>query len=385
MNYVEKENSKNKDINISIDKLERQAQKNLNSRLDKMRFRNYTAAEFASTAPHSSTDISFVTATDGTVSLYKGDTLLSGEGSDVSYALLTGFGTGLGGEPGSRNELSNIRYTSSPAREEINEGEVLSTYTDNIHYWINSNGYNEQYDRNGQNKTLSVKGYGDFISSLSNSSKWFYIICNGHKALIYPGLRSVNNGGRVANGLSYLSSVPKGDFYVRRAGSSVREHIEYQVEPYSVGFYKSPIHSGNIRERSTTGPADICYKIKVTRTAVNTSQTRYINYELYNAGYTRRNINAVTPDWYIGVGAILGFESVEKNEANSLYGQLQGPCFLAHSSNNLYHIKETSDNPYGLFYDIDTGDALPAPLVEFQSTSEKTLAYIAGLGVNTPI
>lgn len=62
----------------NIDNLEHQSQVNLNDRLDYMRFKNYTKAEFDSTAPHDDTDISFVTNTDNSISLYKGDTLLSG-------------------------------------------------------------------------------------------------------------------------------------------------------------------------------------------------------------------------------------------------------------------------------------------------------------------
>ena len=367
MNYADKQNKEREKIEKSLSKLEQQSQKNLNSRLDKMRFRNYTETQFNGSKPHSSTDISFVTATDGTVSLYKGDTLLSGEGSfDCEYAALTGWGTGMGGERTGRGE---VRTVSADYRDQIGEGNVLYSYTDSLNYWTNANGYTSHYSYEGETQTLDVRGFGTFRSDLSTENyKTCYIICQGTKAIINPSIKTYYFYNNEQNSETSLSSflVDK-TFYLRRGSSGARESINFKMEIYGIYFG----HASGYSRISDNGTPQ--YRIAVTRTTDSGTSTRYLT-KIYSGPTTGGQKDENTPA-YSGCGFLLGFEKIQKTDNDLLYGQLLNPTLVWNKSSSRISIEETADDPYGFFYDLDTGAELDTPYFEFYNDKERAFAY----------
>lgn len=369
--YAEKRQKQNDALSNEIKTAERQAQKNLNSRLDRMRFRNYTRAEFTSTAPHPSTDISFVTESDSSISLYKGDTKLSSEGSgvDVKYAALVGYGTGIGGERTGQGEIENLRNGS---RENIANGDALGSYTKQISYWVDSHG--EGYSQYLTNKTLDVHGKGDFASSTSDSSKATCILINRSKALVHPGVRdnyySYTNQYPIPN-FSVSMKGPKGDLTVnvRHKNSSnswgSRESIRFTMEIAGM----QPNGSSVTRVCTDLVPQ---YKIKVTKGA----SSRYLDGK-FLGGFFGTSTSSIDT-FFDGSGVLIGCEDIVTS-THLVYGQIKNPGLLWVRNGYVYTIPETSDNPYGFFYDISTGNPLSEPTLEFYNSNERILASILWL------
>lgn len=373
-----------RETNNNIDNVEYQTQVNLNDRLDYMRFKNYTKAEFDSTAPHDTTDISFVTNTDNSISLYKGDTLLSGEGSGFIFrnAVRVGAGTGIGGEPSGNKEIANI-FGYNNARDNTNNNSSMGRLSNQLIYYRATNSTSSgSYWRAGRTMRLNALGRLWFRPAVSNDKRWFPIICNKRKAMVRPGIRSVADYTDIGSGtssgtpgLSALSFSPTGKIYLWRNGQ--RESIEYSLEVTNITFAWSGRYLNNQEVRESRGILNSTYKVKITHTGNGFSKTRFLTREL-EPTYTRRVLGV--DEYILTSGVVFGFDRVEKSDAHELYGQLKDPCILFYSpQRGLRHIKESANEPYGLFYDISTGAALSEPFVEFANTKERDLAYICGL------
>lgn len=356
------------DLDKGLKKVERQTQKNINSRLDRMRFCNYTRSEFTNTAPHASTDISFVTDTGGEVSIYKGDTKISGEGSDVDvkYAALVGFGTGIGGERTGQNEITNLRNNS---REYIDSGNVLGNKRASVSFWIDTNG-NEHYSQYLTTKQTALRGKGDFVSGISDIGKSSCILCYRMKFIVSPFVRSSyyswQNQTPLPNiGVSITAPRVNHSLYLYRKNASgsgwTRETLQFSME---IG--------GLIPYSATTRRACVdlvpTYKIKVTKNGVS----RYID-GLYRGGF----IGARNSSQYSNAcGFLFGCEEIVHTDGSANYGQIKNPGLLWVNNGIIYTIPETPDNPYGIFYDISNGSALREPTLQFYNSTEKNLAYI---------
>lgn len=381
--YAEDQRKKTDSLEKGIKKVERQAQKNINSRLDNMRFRDYTRSEFDSTAPHADTDISFVLEQDQSISLYKGDTQLSGQGSGFIFrnAVRVGAGTGIGGEPSGSKEIANI-FAYNNARDNTNDNYTMGRLSNQLIYYQATSSTSGNYWRAGRTRRLNALGRLWFRPAVRDNKRWFPIICNKHKAMVRPGIRSVadytdigdgtNNG---TPGLSALSFSPTGKIYLWRNGQ--RESIEYSLEVTSITFAWSGRYLNNQEVRESRGISNSTYKVKITHTGNGFSKTRFLTRGL-EPTYTRRVLGV--DEYILTSGVVFGFDRVEKNDVHELYGQLKDPCILFYSPLiGLRHIKESANEPYGLFYDISTGAALSEPFVEFANTKERDLAYICGL------
>lgn len=366
--YNEKQQKTMDSLDKGLKKVERQAQKNLNSRLDNMRFCDYTRAEFNSSAPHADTDISFVLETDQTISLYKGDTQLSSQGSnvDVLYAALVGYGTGLGGErTGNDTELiygldKDIRNTTSLS--------YRGRYNQPIAFWTKGEYGEVIYYGNDSvttNTRLTAYGLEDFRSG---TTPVVPIICNRTKAVVSQNVRGTDGdiitGSSSTDFLPYTSFLYRKTFYVRHIVDGVygpRETLTFSVEPYGLYF------DGNQTSR-TVRTYGCLWKIKVS----DGTNERYLNgvYQDSPSQYMLAdNSNGMLPN----AGFNLGFESVQHTDDDILYGQLRGPGLLWRG---VKVVKETPDNPYGFYYDVSTGAAIAGePTVEFYNKDERNMAY----------
>ncbi len=373
-----------RETNNNIDNVEYQSQVNLNDRLDYMRFKNYTRAEFDNTAPHDDTDISFVTNTDNSISLYKGDTLLSGEGSGfiIKHAARIGTGTGIGGEPYGNNEINNICNSTGVrgSRNTIDNNSNLGKFTNqHVHYWLTGTvGTSTSFNRNGANRTVTFKGRTEFRTNTANNNRWVPIICNKRKVFLRPGIRSVADGASICGSstsepsVSALAFSPRGHVYLWRNGA--RELLEWELFVSQVYFRWNGQYDGSgLKLRESSGMYNADYKIRITHSGDGFSKSRFLS-KTFTPTYTRRTLGE--DDYILTSGILFGFDRVEKNNANLLYGQLREPCLLW----GVNHIKESSSEPYGLFFDISTGDPLTEPFVEFANTRERDYAYICGLG-----
>lgn len=357
------------DLDKGLKKVERQAQKNINSRLDKMRFRNYTRTEFTNTTPHASTDISFVTDTGGEVSIYKGDTKISGEGSDVDvkYAALVGFGTGIGGERTGQNEITNLRDNS---REYIDNGNVLGNKPASVTYWVDTNS-NEHYSQSFTTKQTALRGKGDFVSGISDTRKSSCILCYRMKFIVSPFARSSyysweNQTPLLNIGVSITAPRVNHTLYLYRKTASgsgwTRETLQFSMEIGGLGA----AHATTKRACTDLVPT---YKIKVTKG----SESRYID-GLYRGGFIgARNSSR---QYFNACGFLFGCEEIVHTDGSTNIGQIKNPGLLWVCNGLVYTIPETPDNPYGIFYDISTGSALRKPTLQFYNTNEKNLAYI---------
>lgn len=381
--YSEKVQKTNDDMSKSIDKIEKQAQTNLNKRLDKMRFKNYTASEFASTAPHADTDISFVTNQDSTISLYKGDTLLSGQGTEdetnIAYAVFSRIGggvdgrydpVGLGFVPGQGATRYREPFSDDPIF-------VYGGY-ENWHafHGLNSDNYKQgvvfsfglkhildsRFDTMTEGQTVSGMEYSQPVRMTYN----------------YPFMRSDGNGGFTTEILS------------------ITREIEGVNGLYSqTGGWNGSAYVGTRSLRSY----ELVYrlKIQVTNTVSGTTTTAYIH-DLPGYWSDRTALGNRTPT---PSGFVLGFTDVEDiGLTGSSYAnmpQLKSPHILWFSSStdiqttvgastittrvymNPTLIKDTLSNPLGIKYDVSTGQALSEPLFCFSSRNEQEVGYIMSL------
>lgn len=347
--YTERVQSDNEKLDNSIKKLEKQAQKNLNSRLDKMRFKNYTESEFNSTSPHPSTDISFVTKTNGDVLLYKGDTLLSSEGSgvDFTYALLTGYGTGLGG-----SVANEVAYGTNIRTAMFNE-RWIGSYTDTV---------------DGQTESLDIQAWGGFNSS----TKYGTVICQGTKLLVHSDLSTAADGFSVPRGPLRNSCLVNNTFNLIRNGVQETFGARLEVSKLEgVGGYGG-------RYNRAFSQYNIYYKIIVSRTVGGVTQERTLD-DLYLGSPPNFNKPSDSNAYYPSCGFCLVCSGINNTEDSALHGQIINPAIAwcqNSNSTSASFIKETASNPYGLKYDIDTGAALSTPEVLFASTAERNLAYV---------
>ena len=380
--YTEKQQRELNELNRNIQQVERQAQKNLNARLDNMRFCDYTRTEFDNTAPHAETDISFVLETDQSISLYKGDTQLSSQGSgvDVLYAALVGYGTGLGGE---RTGDQELYYSQTTDKREIIEEmpespyDSMGYYLQDMAFWKDEHGTIWGNSYSTRTTLAYLKGLGDFKST-PHVATAIPIICNRTKAVVSTNVRGVDGesilGYDVNDFLSYTSFLYQKTFYVRRIlenGYGSRETLTFSVEPYGFSY------SGNRTTREVSQYA-VWWKVKVS----DGTNERYLNgvYLDSPSQYMRAdNDNGMLPN----AGFTLGFESIQHIDDDILYGQLRGPGLLWRGTTI---IKETSDNPYGFYYDIATGNPITGePTVEFYNKDERDMAYCLCLPRRTDI
>lgn len=361
--YAEKQQEKMDFLDKGLKKVERQAQKNMNARLDHMRFRDYTRSEFNSTAPHAGTDISFVLENDQSISLYKGDTQLSSQGSgvDVLYSALVGYGTGLGGERTGQGELVYSQNTSyRDVIETSDPDDIFGYYNQTMSFWVNVYGTTWGYTGALRPTNAYVKGLGDFKSSAQDITT--PIIVNRTKAVVSSNVRNTE-GYRVWDPPSGTSLLYTKSFYIRRVledGYGPRETLTFTVEPY--GFH----YTGNSSTRVVTNYSPT-WKIKVS----NGTNERYLT-GVYTSDYSAYMVADSGVGLFPNAGFLLGFTSIQHTDDDILYGQLRGPALLWRG---FLTVEETPQNPYGFQYDIASGDPLDEPTVEFYNEDERNMAY----------
>lgn len=361
--YAEKQQEKMDSLDKGLKKVERQAQKNMNARLDHMRFRDYTRSEFDNTAPHADTDISFVLENDQSISLYKGDTQLSSQGSgvDVLYSALVGYGTGLGGERTGQEELS---YSQNPSYRDVIEtddpDDIFGYYNQNMSFWVNIWDTTWGYTGAARPTNAYVKGLGDFKSSAQDIV--MPIIVNQTKAVVSSNVRNAE-GYRIWSPPSGTSLLYTKTFYIRRIlqdGYGPRETLTFTVEP--AGFR----YTGNSSTRVVTNYTPM-WKIKVS----NGTNERYLT-GTYTSDYSAYMVADSGVGLFPNAGFLLGFTSIQHTDDDILYGQLRGPALLWRG---FLTVEETPQNPYGFYYDIASGDPLDEPTVEFYNQDERNMAY----------
>ena len=73
-----------KDTKKQVDAIHTQVQRNINSRLAGLRFRDMSQADFDASVPHDDSQVTFVQVDEDTIDMYKGDTKIGSSGSGGS-------------------------------------------------------------------------------------------------------------------------------------------------------------------------------------------------------------------------------------------------------------------------------------------------------------
>lgn len=375
-------------LDKSVKKIERQAQTNMNSRLDKMRFKNYTAVEFANTAPHPSTDISFVTNLDNTISLYKGDTEISGSGteieSDIVYAAYCSYSSGVDGR---------IDPVGVSNRDSFEDVPIMST-----------GGGRNLYGYHAQNSAADIQGTFCYFST---------------KAFLDSRLSDDNLEDGFSNwGITGFSapcaSISRAFPFYRDNGNG-----DYQLEVLSINasidsIVGVPNTSGITRTYTSDGwlntgsytfsTYNLLYKLSINRSGQYVGQAQTTEVTGLPGQWTITN--ASTPSMkYVPCGFIFGAGKIEdigvtpSQQASFsdlkmvkdlailwLPGISYGtfPNGSAGSDNKWYYptatyIKESSSRPLGIKYDINTGARLNDPIFCVTSSNDQMWAYSMAL------
>jgi hypothetical protein len=380
--YVEKQVNTNNKIDGEVKRVERQAQKNLNSRLDRMRFKNYTKAEFDASAPHAATDISFVTNTDNTISLYKGDTLLSGQGSEIeteiAYAVYAFAGSGLDGTYDGLG-IGYIPDLYVHYRTEFQDSPIASSSSTSPRHAIYAyHGFDDENYKQGTfcmfgHKIILDTRFGD--GSLSDREDLTHQEATGPAdfSTSFPFYRSDGNGGKIMEIL----------------------YVDRQVDGIT-GQYRQ---SGGWDGYSYVGSRYLrsyipLYKLKIQRIvpSLGITQTTYIhnlpgswtshsgNYCPVPCGFIFgcgdvEDIGLSTGSyenmWQIKDPCILWFENSRKNTQT-----IDGAQVDTYVYSKPIFIKESSAQPMGIQYDIATGNRLEEAKFCFSYPNEQVLGYI---------
>lgn len=380
-------------LDKSVRQLEKQAQTNLNARLDKMRFKNYSIVEFTQTAPHPDTDISFVTNLDQSVSLYKGDTEISGTGSedesDIEYLAWTGRRYGVDGrfDPCGIGQLpsSMLLY-----RYEFENNPVTHSGSDSFY------AYHSLRSATNLQATLCVQGSKAFLdsricgSSLYDGFDTWGIV--GFKAPcaqttdILKLYRDDGNGGYQEETITVTTEI---DAIIGDPDDSATTRTftpdGWEVTgDYSFGTYA------------------LRYMLIINRScpAAGINQTT----EIRDLPASWKVVSATAADRYTFCGFMFGFGMVDyigvvdsPSATMSDFKMLRKPCLLwlpriseyaetvdGATYTTYYHpspryLEESPQRPYGLRYDISTGDELAEPIIPVSNLNEQMWNYAIGL------
>lgn len=374
-------------LDKSVKKIERQAQTNMNSRLDKMRFKNYTAVEFANTAPHPSTDISFVTNLDNTISLYKGDTEISGSGTEIEsnivYAAYCSYSSGVDGR---------IDPCGLSNRDSFEDVPIMAI--DPVHNLYGYHAQNSAADIQGTFCYFGTKAFLDSRLSDDNLedgfSNWGITGFSAPCALVsnaFPFFRDDGNGGYQQEVLSITASI---DSIVG--------------VPDASGITRTYTTDGWLNSGSYTfSTYNLLYKLSITRSGqyVGQAQTTEITglpgqWVITN---TSRPLKYTPCGFIFGAGGIedIGVTPSQQASFSNLkmvkdlailwlpgigYGTFLNGSIG--SSNKWYHhtatyIKESPSRPLGIKYDINTGARLNDPIFCMNGSNDQMWAYSMAL------
>lgn len=362
----------------SIIKLERQHQVNLNDRLDKMRFNDYSESEFNSSKPHKNNEVSFVTNSKGDVSVYKGDTLLSGAGGNIliEYAYVTDVDRGNG------SQEQSVSYRNEKGLYE------QTVKVDDKTYRINNYIYTGADERNIKLGNIIVNGLQVGLDSGIDITK----MEDGHK---------IRASAFAAGLCPYISF----DVYRKMKSTNStywqKETLEYWIRLEEI------VGITDIATVETNGllvpnQYRYFYKISGKRTVNSTVQEfdilddkgkpRLFETKIFNSDITLYGDDAVSAS-----GVRIACSDVVYKSASAPGGTFlrikdpvltvgfdiwQSGTYVSPTTNpSLYetaYLKETPDTPFGLRYDPDTGEELSPPTMRFSSVNDNEiiLAYI---------
>lgn len=381
--YAEKQVNTNNEIDGEVKRVERQAQKNLNSRLDRMRFKNYTKAEFDASVPHAATDISFVTNTDNTISLYKGDTLLSGQGSEIeteiAYAVYAFAGSGLDGESDNLGRGYIPGSYSVKYRTEFQDSPIATSGSGSPNHKIYAyHGFDDENYKQGtfcmfSHKIILDTRFGNGSLSDREDLRWLNATGPARFSTSFPFYRSDGNGGKTMEIL-----------YVDRQVDGITGQYR------ETGGWNGSAYIGS-RTLSSYTPL---YRLKIQRVVPSSgiTQTTYIH-NLPGSWTSHSGKYCPVP-----CGFMFGCSDVEdiglSTGSYEDMWQIKDPCIIWFGNSgqstqtidgsqvdtyycyNPIFIKESSAQPMGIQYDIATGNRLEEAKFCFSYSSEQVLGYI---------